>query len=279
MSKNKTGFTLVELSIVLVIIGLLIGGVLVGQSLIESSRLNQVVSQINQVNIMARTYKDRFSAIPGDDPRAEDYWGSLSGSCETTIASGVETCSGDGDGRIDNNHFSGNLVHEGIRFWQHLQNAQILNAEYTGASGLTSNSGCAGGTPICYLPGVNGPVTPYGDDTVLAVLGQGVHTGGGSGFNGKNELRSIIALAAPERQGNSGDVGRYHSNFFTPSQMLSFDAKIDDGAPFTGIVTTVGHSRYGDCYIGSYPSAAASYNLDFDDFACPTYVDAEFDKF
>lgn len=63
---NKSGFTLVELSIVLVIIGLLIGGILVGQSLIESVKLNSQVRQFQQYDIALKGFYGKFRAIPGD---------------------------------------------------------------------------------------------------------------------------------------------------------------------------------------------------------------------
>ena len=62
----KKGFTLIELSIVLVIIGLLIGGILVGQSLIVSAQLNSVIRQLQQYNIAADTFQQKFKQFPGD---------------------------------------------------------------------------------------------------------------------------------------------------------------------------------------------------------------------
>lgn len=64
----KKGFTLVELSIVLVIIGLLIGGILVGQSLIDSAKLNSVVRKIQQLDIAVAQFKLKYNSIPGDTP-------------------------------------------------------------------------------------------------------------------------------------------------------------------------------------------------------------------
>ena len=56
--KTIKGFTLIELSIVLVIISLIIGGVMVGQSLVEQARLKQVISQINEIKQVVNTYKN-----------------------------------------------------------------------------------------------------------------------------------------------------------------------------------------------------------------------------
>ena len=62
----KKGFTLIELSIVLVIIGLLIGGVLVGQSLIESAKINQEVRRLSQYAIAVVQFKQKFKQEAGD---------------------------------------------------------------------------------------------------------------------------------------------------------------------------------------------------------------------
>ncbi len=67
MSTQKKGFTLVELSIVLVIIGLLIGGVLKGQSMIENAKLKRVKTDIDGIVSAAYGYQDKYNALPGDD--------------------------------------------------------------------------------------------------------------------------------------------------------------------------------------------------------------------
>lgn len=65
-SHTKIGFTLVELSIVIVIVGLLIGGILVGQSLIESAKINKVVRQYQQYDAAISTFRTKYKQYPGD---------------------------------------------------------------------------------------------------------------------------------------------------------------------------------------------------------------------
>lgn len=67
IKRNQKGFTLVEIAIVLVIIGLLLGGVLKGQEMIESARIKSVVGDLNGVSAAYNTYFDRYRAIPGDE--------------------------------------------------------------------------------------------------------------------------------------------------------------------------------------------------------------------
>lgn len=67
MKKSQSGFTLVEIAIVLVIIGLLLGGVLKGQEMIENARIKSVVNDMNGVSAAYNSYIDRYHAIPGDE--------------------------------------------------------------------------------------------------------------------------------------------------------------------------------------------------------------------
>lgn len=68
--SSQSGFTLVEIAIVLVIIGLLLGGVLKGQSMIDNARMKGIVTDINGVSSAYNSYFDRYQAVPGDEAAA-----------------------------------------------------------------------------------------------------------------------------------------------------------------------------------------------------------------
>ena len=70
LARKHKGFTLIEIAIVLVIIGLLLGGVLQGQQLIENSRVKQAVNSFNGIAAATFSYQDRYGRLPGDDPGA-----------------------------------------------------------------------------------------------------------------------------------------------------------------------------------------------------------------
>jgi prepilin-type N-terminal cleavage/methylation domain-containing protein len=79
--KKQSGFTLVEIAIVLVIIGLLLAGVLKGQELIESSRIKSMAKDLSSFSAMMTSYQDRYRGVPGDDLTATTHtdrgWGSV----------------------------------------------------------------------------------------------------------------------------------------------------------------------------------------------------------
>lgn len=111
--KRQQGFTLVEIAIVLVIIGLLLGGALKGQEMIKSAKVKAEMQELDAISAAYNTYLDKYGAIPGDDANA-------------AINTGVATVvGGDANGR-----YSG--VEGDQRIWQHLQAANLL-AGYTAA--------------------------------------------------------------------------------------------------------------------------------------------------
>jgi prepilin-type N-terminal cleavage/methylation domain-containing protein len=99
--NSQSAFTLVELAIVVVVLGILIGGIVAGQSIIESANANKTISQIGQMKTAIQAYKLEFDALPGDHKDAYEYFGDECG--ENNIEKSVG-CNGNGDKCITGNN-------------------------------------------------------------------------------------------------------------------------------------------------------------------------------
>ena len=135
---TKRAFSLVELSIVLVILGLLVGGVLTGQSLIRAAELRSVTNDVQNYTTAISAFRDKYFALPGDMPNATQFWGIAAGSgngavapCSTAATTDGRTCNGNGDGRIADLSASPSVT-ESFRMWQHLANAALIPGSYVG---------------------------------------------------------------------------------------------------------------------------------------------------
>ncbi|MDP5241230.1 prepilin-type N-terminal cleavage/methylation domain-containing protein [Uliginosibacterium sp. 31-16] len=123
LKRQQSGFTLVEIAIVLVIIGLLLGGVLKGQELINSAKAKAVVNDFRNVSVMINAYQDRFRALPGDDSKADKNF--TGGALASTTPSLL------GNGSIDGKWDSTTKTDETYLAWQHLRLANLANGSTT----------------------------------------------------------------------------------------------------------------------------------------------------
>ena len=146
MQRKQSGFTLIEIAIVLVIIGLLLGGVLKGQELINSAKVKNLATDFRNIPVFIYGYQDKFKALPGDDPAVVTH---VAGTLATTpTSSGGNPCPSSictGNGVIDGNWNSSTTTDETYLFWQHVRLAGLApGPTATGAGYLPTNT--AGGT-------------------------------------------------------------------------------------------------------------------------------------
>ena len=117
MKHTQKGFTLVEIAIVLVIIGLLLGGILKGQEMITQAKIKNVVSDFSGISAAYYGYQDRYRAIPGDDPNAATRWSGAA----------IHATAGEaGNGRIQGKYNSPTVGDESRLWWDHLRRAGFV---------------------------------------------------------------------------------------------------------------------------------------------------------
>ncbi len=224
----KHGFTLLELSIVLVVIGLIVGGVTAGQDLIRSAELKSVISDFNKYKVAVNTFKLQYNAIPGDMDNAEDYWGTAdiaNATCKITTVVGTETCNGDGDGIVNATPRSS----EEFRFWQHLANSEIIAGRFTGTAG----SGGASHAVIAEnTPGRNN----IGWTSQDLFVSPGFFAGNGAWFAGT--YGNIFRVG-----GQTSSVSTVEK-VFSPLEVHMIDQKLDNGKPGKGSVIAY---HWNDC--------------------------------
>jgi len=114
MRSQQSGFTLVEIAIVLVIIGLLLGGILKGQELINSAKVKNLANDFRVIPTYIYAYQDKFKALPGDDPAGQ-----------THLPGGAASDNGNGNGVIDGAWNSTTATDESFMFWRHVRLANL----------------------------------------------------------------------------------------------------------------------------------------------------------
>jgi prepilin-type N-terminal cleavage/methylation domain-containing protein len=129
LRRRQGGFTLVEIAIVLVIIGLLLGGVLKGQELIEQSKIKRVVNDFNNVSAAIMTYQDRYRFLPGDDPNAAARWPNAVGGAAANNGNGGGTLAPATLAQV----FTGGGNESGYA-WQHLRLTGLVTGDVSTAA-------------------------------------------------------------------------------------------------------------------------------------------------
>src|SRR3954470_19328765 len=155
MKSQQSGFTLVEIAIVLVIIGLLLGGILKGQELINSAKVKNLANDFRTVPTYIYGYQDKFKSLPGDDPAANAH---VNGATNATTPA-----SSQGNGVINGLWNSTTQSDESYLFWQHVRLANLAagpttpgDPDYLPKNAMNAPLGITSPTPTQTVGGLTG---------------------------------------------------------------------------------------------------------------------------
>jgi prepilin-type N-terminal cleavage/methylation domain-containing protein len=140
MKRNQSGFTLIEIAIVLVIIGLLLGGVLKGQELINSAKVKNLATDFKNIPVFIYGYQDKYRALPGDDAAAASHV--VGATAATTPAAPA----GRSNGVIEGTWNSSTATDESYLFWQHVRLAGLAPGSTTAGAADYLPTNATGGT-------------------------------------------------------------------------------------------------------------------------------------
>jgi prepilin-type N-terminal cleavage/methylation domain-containing protein len=221
--RKQQGFTLIEIAIVLVIIGLLLGGVLKGQELINAARVRNIASQIDGVKIAYLGFQDRFRALPGDYPTdvANANIPGNPGGCGATALTPA-FC---GNGKID--------LAENLVVWAQLSKSGFISGSYTGLAGTTAT------TPVAPSAATN-PTNPYNGFLLLT--------------NDTDYGDTVAAVPNPVTNIKTGGN-------VPASTIAELDRKVDDGIAGTGSfrLAPVWDGATATCYTGALGNVSLTY--------------------
>lgn len=223
MLKRK-GFTLIELSIVLVIIGLVIGGVLMGQNLIEAANVRAQVSQLEKLNTAVRTFRSKYNGLPGDLVDPDSYGLNLSSETGTETDC-LNSSSLEGNGQL-NDFGGGSTLHyngEIFNFWIHLTNAKLVEGNYQ----RVDNDG----SPNCYDVGLQ---LYAGQHYMKSPFEFGVIA-----VTDDTALHYIVGFYASRSANTNLDVHTAAIRNLSPERAYAIDIKTDDGQPDAGTIRSI----------------------------------------
>lgn len=229
---GKRGFTLIELSIVIVLIGLIVAGVVGGQVLVQQAKLRSQISEFQKYSVAFNSFRLEYGEMPGDFSMASSYWGGVT--------------DGNGNRRIDGNSYGANhpnIETEMKTFFWHLSSAGLIPESFNGTWNANSNVGVS-------FPALK--IDPK----------KGMVASGATNTNGQAQTTSATrqvykaALALIVGQPNSTNSA-FNDIIGTgkPRTYSSIDNKIDDGVARSGIFTAErpwnGSTGNGDCLDGN----------------------------
>lgn len=227
---HSSGFTLFEISIVLIIIGLLAGGILVGRDMINAAQLRSEIGQLEKFSAAAHTFRLKYNGIPGDKPDTSTYF-------PTDFLGGPGTnLDGVGNGMLyqygggNTNFFTAGYIYScpALRFFPTLATANLIALDYNKGEGANIVGNC--GDTYFPVSKVRGRIYAFTNAQVVNSIFNPSFTVAPDGQN-------YYVLGATLNFSDCNSVGA--RGVWTSLEALTLDRKIDDGAPMTGTVRII----------------------------------------
>lgn len=214
---DRSGFTLLELSVVLVLIGLLTGAILAGQELVKASAIRGSISDLEKYYSAVATFRSKYTGLPGDLTRNKAVEFNLSGPADANATGAVGLR--DGNTLIEGGGpGSTSLIGETALFWKDLGSSGLIGGSYTAAgTTITTGANVTGATSRSYLPATR--FRENASHFVYSVAG-----------------RNFVYLATITTDAASAVTT---SGALTPLEAKGIDEKTDDGSPTSGSVLSM----------------------------------------
>lgn len=255
---KEAGFTLVELAVVMIIIGLLIGGVLKGQELITNAQISSTVTQIRGIDTAAVTFRDMYNSLPGTVRNPSSRLPNCaSAPCLTTPGAGNGTTSNPNNGRLDTGfEVDPEDGGESAAFFVHMAKADLMGGVDEGLGQVFGG----------YFPQANVSGSGFHAAFVNSSAADDEMPGLSVAGDGKNIIRSGHYLSLHSSvQAGAAVTGDADSAILTPNMAARIDRKLDDGSATTGTIYSMGNDE--DCATeeGTYQEATT-------DLVCGLYI-------
>lgn len=258
-ARRSQGFSLIELSIVLVILGLLTGGILTGQSLIRAAELRSINTEYQRYITGTQTFRDKYMAIPGDMNNATRFWNRLSTTgCTTNSSATTDTtngvCDGDGDGMVET-ATTASQSGERYQFWRQMSRAGLIEGTYSGVAGTAVDT---------HTSGSNCPATRISPQSCWSVLWRGNSSGVTNDYFA-GDYGNFLVFAN----------GATTSPILKPEEAWNIDTKLDDGKPGLGKVMA-NIQNCTNAASGSASATSADYTLTTNTQVCTLFFTRAF---
>ncbi len=236
-TRAQFGFSLIEISIVLIIIALIAGGVVAGRDLIATSNHRNIAVKASELLSSITQFQEKYRALPGDMANATLVWGRADGNSATQDncadmdgdSALNATCNGNGNGFIASDAAS---TYERFRLWEHLRLGSYINGSYTGIAGGSGD-----------IHGVSGSNVPAGiiENTAYDLIYLDSASLPAQYF-AVPEYSHVLHMGM-EQSGNNPP----HGAIISAQVAYSMDKKIDDGLPGQGHLTTFNNTQHSNC--------------------------------